>query len=136
MVGQEISDTTTRNISQMIRANIKPPIYPVIEKEHYGERDVVHVKFEGKHRPYQAYGIPRIRIADEDAVMDQDTYYEMLHERENRTDSWEKQVSRYHIGDIDKAVFANYLRKARQVGRITLDNDDPKVVLTKLLDMS
>ena len=65
VIGQEISDTTTRDDSQAIRANIKPPIYPVIEKQHYGDRDVVHVQFEGKRRPYVAYGIPRIRIADE-----------------------------------------------------------------------
>ena len=32
VIGQEISDTTTRDVSQAIRANIKPPIYPTIEK--------------------------------------------------------------------------------------------------------
>ena len=64
VIGQEISESTTRDVSQAIRANIKPAIYPVVEKMNYGERAVVHVKFEGKQRPYLAYGIPRIRIAD------------------------------------------------------------------------
>lgn len=36
------------------------------------------------------------------------------------------------ISDIDKEVFDGYLRKARQVGRISLDSDDPKYVMTKL----
>ena len=31
VIGQEISDTTMRDVSQAIRANIKPPIYPVVE---------------------------------------------------------------------------------------------------------
>ena len=93
VIGQEISDTTTRDVSQAIRANIKPPIYPIIEKQHYGDRDVVHVKFEGKRRPYVAYGIPRIRIADEDTQMDQELYREMLNARENRIDSWETKIS-------------------------------------------
>ena len=132
VIGQEISDTTTRDVSQAIRANIKPPIYPTIEKQHYGDRDVVHVKFEGKRRPYVAYGIPRIRIADEDTQMDQELYREMLNARENRTDSWETKPSKYHISDIDKEVFDGYLRKARQVGRISLDSDDPQYVMTKL----
>ena len=132
VIGQEVSESTARDVSQAIRANIKPAIYPVVEKQNYGERTVVYVKFEGKQRPYLAYGIPRIRIADEDIVMDQDKYNEMLHERENRIASWETQVSRYSVADIDKDVFASYLRKARQVGRITLDNDNPQDILTKL----
>lgn len=132
VIGQEISESTTRDVSQAVRANIKPAIYPVVEKLNYGERAIVHVKFEGKQRPYLAYGIPRIRIADEDVVMDQDAYNEMLHERENRIASWETQVSKYSVADIDNDVFANYLRKARQVGRITLDNDNPQDILTKL----
>ena len=132
VIGQEVSESTARDVSQAIRANIKPAIYPVVEKQNYGERVVIHVKFEGKQKPYLAYGIPRIRIADEDIVMDQDKYNELLHERENRIASWETQVSRYSVADIDKDVFANYLRKARQVGRITLDNDNPQDILTKL----
>ena len=132
VIGQEISDSTTRDVSQAIRANIKPPIYPLIEKQHFGDRDVIHVQFEGKRRPYVAYGIPRIRVADEDTQMDQELYREMLNARENRTDSWETKLSKYHINDIDKEVFNGYLRKARQVGRISLESDDPKYVLTKL----
>ena len=78
VVGQEISDTTIREVSQAIRANIKPAIYPTIEKLHYDTKDVLHVKFEGKQRPYLAYNIPRIRVADEDAQMDQETYRELF----------------------------------------------------------
>lgn len=132
VIGQEISDTTTRDVSQAIRAHIKPPIYPVIEKQHYDGKDVVHVKFEGKHRPYLAYGIPRIRIADEDAQMDQELYREMLNARENRTDSWETKVSKYHVKDIDGEIFKNYLQRAKDAGRISFKNTDPVDVMTKL----
>ena len=132
VVGQEISDTTMRDVSQAIRANIKPPIYPVIEKLHYGDKDVIHVRFEGKHRPYLAYNIPRIRIADEDTQMDQELYREMLNARENRTDSWETKPSKYHIEDIDSAAFESYLQRAKDAGRITFKNRFPDVVMTKL----
>lgn len=132
VIGQEISDKTMREISQAIRAGIKPAIYPVIEKLRYDGNDVVHVRFEGKSRPYLAYGIPRIRIADEDTVMDQELYNALLRERESHSSSWESLPSKYHVADIDKTVFDAYLRKARQVGRITLDNDDAAYVLTKL----
>ena len=41
-------------------------------------------------------------------------------------------MSEYHIADIDKTVFERYLKRAREVGRITFDNDDPESVLNKL----
>lgn len=132
VIGQEIGDTSKRDVSQAIRANIKPPVYPMIEEQHYGDRDVIHVQFEGKRRPYVAYGIPRIRVDDEDVQMDQELYREMLNARENRTDSWETKLSKYHISDIDREVFDGFLRKARQVGRISLESDDPEYVMTKL----
>ena len=132
VIGQVISDTTTRDVSQAIRLNIKPPIYPIIEKQNYGDRDVIHVQFEGKRRPYVAYNIPRIRIADEDTLMDQELYREMLNERENSIDSWETKLSKYNIRDIDKDIFARYLKKAKEVERITFDNDEPVDVLSKL----
>ena len=60
VIGQDISDSTLRDVSQAVRANIKPAIYPVIEEETYGGYSVVHVKFEGKRRPYTAYNIPPV----------------------------------------------------------------------------
>ena len=47
VIGQDMSDSTIRDVSQAIRANIKPPIYPVIEEQRYGDRDVIHVQFSG-----------------------------------------------------------------------------------------
>lgn len=132
VIGQTISDSTLRDVSQAVRMNIKPAVYPVIEKQVYADLDVVHVKFEGKRRPYTAYNIPRIRIADEDTVMDQELYREMMNERENRTDSWETKLSKYHISDIDAAIFSEYLQKAKEAGRISFRSTDPESVMAKL----
>ncbi len=132
VVGQEISDTTIREVSQAIRANIKPAIYPTIEKLHYDTKDVIHVKFEGKQRPYLAYNIPRIRVADEDAQMDQETYRELLNARENRVDSWEMKASKFCIKDIDTEVFANYIQRAKDAGRIAFKTENINDVMTKL----
>ena len=132
VIGQDISDTTLRDVSQAVRANIKPAIYPVIEEETYGSHSVVHVKFEGKRRPYTAYNIPRIRIADEDTIMDQEMFREMMNARENRTDAWETKLSKYHIDDIDHRVLEDYLQKAKEAGRISFGSTDSKAVMTKL----
>ena len=132
VIGQDISDSTLRDVSQAVRANIKPAIYPVIEEETYGGYSVVHVKFEGKRRPYTAYNIPRIRIADEDTVMDQEMYREMMNARENRTDAWETKPSKYRIDDIDHSVLDEYLQKAKEAGRISFSSTDTKAVMAKL----
>ncbi len=132
VIGQDISSSTIRDVSQAIRSNVKPPVYPVIEEQQYDGRHVVHVKFEGRHRPYLAYGLPRIRVGDEDVQMDQEMYHEMLKERENRTDSWETKLSKYKIEDIDTKVFDRYLRQAKSAGRIAFDTNSPREVMAKL----
>ncbi len=107
VIGQEIGESSMRDVSRAIRGNIKPAIYPVVETQQYGNLHVIHVHFDGNHRPYLAYKIPYIRIADEDSTMDQNRYNEMLHDRENLSLSWESQISKYHISDIDSKVFEN-----------------------------
>ena len=132
VIGQEITDKTTREVSQAIGSHLRPVIYPEITKEIYDGRTVIHVRFEGHTPPYTAYNIPRIRVADEDLVMAQDIYDDMIRMRDDFRKSWERQVSEYHIADIDRAVFERYLKRAREVGRITFDNEDPESVLNKL----
>ncbi len=64
--------------------------------------------------------------------MSQEMYSEMLLARGGEKYSWENQPSEYTIQDIDMAAFKSYLMKAKAVGRIELDSDDPSVVLEKL----
>ena len=132
VIGQEINDTTLRSISQAISNHLRPAIYPKITTEQYGGRDVVLVNFEGTQAPYLAYNIPRIRVADEDLVMEQPYYEEMMHKRDNIRYSWEGQKSKYRISDIDTEIFKSYLKKAKRVGRISFENDNPEDVMTKL----
>ena len=120
VVGQTINESTLRDVSQAVRANIRPEIYPVVEEQTYGDRAVVHVRFEGSRRPYLAYRLPYIRVADEDVAMDQGSYDEALHNREIRTSSWETQFSRYDVSNVDVEVFKEFLEKAREAGRLTV----------------
>ena len=131
VVGQQITDETLRKISQEISNHIKPVIYPEVISKRYGDKEVAYVKFAGKRKPYLAYHIPRIRVADEDKVMDQDTYNDMLKERD-ASKAWELQESKYTVEDIIEADFKTYLRRAKEAKRITFDSEEPAVVLEKL----
>lgn len=83
VIGQQITDETMRDVSQSIRNHLKPAIYPVIDKEHYGDKTVISVKFAGTEQPYLVYNIPRIRVADEDLVMEQPMYEKMMQKRDS-----------------------------------------------------
>lgn len=66
---------------------------------------MILVSFSGTQQPYLAYNIPQIRVADEDLVMEQPMYEEMLRRRDNAMYSWERQKTEYRIIDIDQRVF-------------------------------
>lgn len=132
VIGQEINDKTLRDVSQAIGNYLRPAVYPVVDKDIYEGRTVVKVEFEGNQQPYLAHNIPRIRVADEDLVMEQPMYEAMLRKRDNISYAWESQRSNYTIADIDKRTFERYLRKAHSVGRISFNSEDPAEVLPRL----
>lgn len=99
VIGQEINDESLRKVSQAIGNHIKPAIYPEIKIQQFGDRETILVRFAGSRCPYLAYNVPRIRVADEDLVMNQDTYDSMIRKRDNIDYSWEKRVSKYTIDD-------------------------------------
>ncbi len=132
VIGQEINDATLRTVSQAIGNHLRPAVYPEIKKEQYGDRTVVLVEFSGTQQPYLAYNVPRIRVADEDLVMEQPMYEELLRRRDNVAYSWERQISKYKITDIDQKVFKDYLARAKKIGRISFEDEAVITVLTKL----
>lgn len=132
VTGQVVGEDTLRTISQAVFNHIKPTIHPEIIKESYGGKAVVTVSFQGTRQPYTAYNIPRIRVADEDLVMAQPAYLDMLRVRDDKSYSWEKQCSKYKVSDIDEKVFTSFMTKARKAGRIDFEGDEPLDVLTKL----
>ena len=131
VIGQEVSDKTLREISQAISEHIRPQIYPDIGKKVYRDKTVAYVKFEGSRAPYLAYNVPRIRVADEDKVMDQDYYHSMLDERD-AAKPWELQESKYTVDDIIEKDLQLYLRRAKEANRITFESEVPAVVMEKL----
>ena len=127
-----VSEDSQRTVSQAVWNHIIPRIHPEVKKETYAGRDVIAVRFSGTQQPYLAYNIPRIRVADEDLVMEQPVYEAMLRKRSDVRYSWERQLSKYCISDIDRKIFKDYLERARKAGRIDFIEKDEKSVLTRL----
>ncbi len=132
VIGQEINDESLRKVSQAIGNHIKPIIYPEIKIREFGDRKTILVRFAGNRCPYLAYNVPRIRVADEDLVMEQNTYDAMIRKRASADYSWEKKVSKYTVDDVNGNAFSEYLKRAREAGRIDFEDSDIKTVLDKL----
>ena len=133
ILGQEIGDSTLRTVSQSIRNHIRPMIYPEIKVLDYDGSQVIYVKFSGTRCPYTAFNIARIRVSDEDVVMDQETYEDMLRKRDNISGySWESRISKYRVDDVNEEVLQAYLRKAHEANRITFEHTDKRSVLKTL----
>lgn len=69
VIGQEIGESTLRDVSRDIASFIHPQIIPEIGAELLGEKTIIHVRANGGERPYSAYGRYYIRVADEDKQM-------------------------------------------------------------------
>jgi ATP-dependent DNA helicase RecG len=66
VVGQDVSESSLRDVSRFVYESIKPQIYPVIQEEILDDRHVIKVEFHGEDYPYSAAGRYYLRTADED----------------------------------------------------------------------
>ncbi|MBQ2204828.1 MAG: ATP-binding protein [Lachnospiraceae bacterium] len=52
VLGQDLYEETLRNVSQAIAENIKPQIYPTIEKQTLDGKSVIKIEANGDEMPY------------------------------------------------------------------------------------
>ena len=66
VIGQQIGDSTLRDISQGIANHLKPQVIPTISHELFEGKNVIKVYVQGGNSPYSAHGKYYMRSADED----------------------------------------------------------------------
>jgi len=131
-IGQIVTEESLREVSQKIKSFLEPKIYPQINKVVIGGRDCIHVKFEGNQVPYFAYGIAKIRVADEDLVMSPEQITELLLNSGREGNRWECLKSNKTVDDADEELLKRYTRQAHETGRIAISFTDKKSVLNQL----
>lgn len=131
-IGQIVTEESLREVSQKIKNFIEPKIYPFINKVVINGKDCIHVKFEGNQIPYFAYGVARIRVADEDLTMSPEQITELLLKNGREGNRWESLISNKSIEDVDEKLLKNYTMHAHEVGRIAITYTDKKTVLNQL----
>lgn len=131
-IGQVVTEESLREVSQKIKNHIEPKIYPEIRKVVLDGRDCIHVKFSGEQIPYFAYGVARIRVADEDLPMSPEEITNLLLKSGREGNRWENLLSNKTIDDVDEDLLRKYTTQAHEAGRIAISYTDKKTVLNQL----
>ncbi len=131
-IGQVVTEETLRDISQKIGNHLEPKVYPEISKVVLDGRDCIYVKFNGNQVPYFAYGVARIRVADEDLVMSPEELKGLMLKNGCEGNRWENLVSNKSVEDVDEELLKKYTNQAHEVGRIAISYTDKQTVLNQL----
>lgn len=131
-IGQMVTEESLREVSQKIGNSIEPKIYPEVQKVTINDRDCIYVQFEGNNVPYFAFGVAKIRVADEDLTMSPKELSEYIRRNQLEENKWENQISNKKIDDVDETLLRQYTNHAHEVGRLAISYTDKKTVLNQL----
>ena len=56
VIGQDVSESSLRDVSRTVYESIKPQIYPAIEEVTLDSKHLIKVEFSGENAPYSAAG--------------------------------------------------------------------------------
>lgn len=115
--GQDVSESSLRDVSRLIFESIRPQIYPAIEEIELDGKKLIKVEFSGENVPYSAAGRYYLRTADEDREVSPEELKIFFGANKYR-DKWEKSKSEATSNQIDKAAIKSFWQKAVSVGRL------------------
>mgnify|MGYP003291969116 FL=1 len=107
VVGQNVSESSLRDISRAVYENIRPQIYPAIEEVVLEGKHLIKVEFSGENTPYSAFGRYYLRTADEDREVTPDELKTFFSANKYR-EKWEKSQSEIPASKIDKSVIKKF----------------------------
>lgn len=112
-----INDSTLRDVSRKIYEAIKPQIFPEVLTDTVDGVEIIKVIFEGRDKPYSAFGKYYKRVADEDREMTPSELRKMMIAQEYE-ENWENQSSKDTIEDIDEDTLMQFYDNAVACGRL------------------
>jgi ATP-dependent DNA helicase RecG len=132
IIGQDIGESTVREVSQAITDNIEPKIFPKITVQKIKGKLCITVIFSGSSRPYFAFGRAYMRVGDENKQLTARELEKLILQKHKETIEWEKENSNRKITEVDSTALRTYINKANEAGRINYKFDNVRNVLRKL----
>ena len=111
--GQDISDTTLREISKTISDHIEPKIFPKIEKIIINKKSCIKIEFHGKDMPYFAHGRSYMRVGTENKQLTVKELENIILHKNKENLRWDNQVcEKASLKDVEKEKLLTYLKKS------------------------
>lgn len=117
VIGQDVSESSLRDVSRAVYENIKPQIYPVIQEEIIEDRSIIKVEFSGESTPYSAAGRYYLRTADEDREVSPEEL-KVFFEANKYREKWEKGLSELAENQVDRSTIKIFWQNAVAAGRL------------------
>ena len=118
VVGQEVSDSTLKAISQKIRQKIKPEATPEVKVLKIKGKSVIEVTVkEGHNKLYYLDGIAYKRVGTENPVISPEELERTILER--RTKYWDSEIcAEASLDDIDEDKVRWYLERREEIRKV------------------
>ncbi len=130
VVGQDVSEKTLRDISEVISNHIEPKIYPHVNKESVDGKQCIRIDFSGENIPYFAFGKAYMRVADEDKQISASELKRLI--LQTTPYVWEKGIADKKFKDINQDALLKFMDKANETKRINFKFTGVKETLAKL----
>ena len=117
VIGQDVSESSLRDVSRTVYEQIRPQIYPVVKEVELDKRHLIKVEFSGENAPYSADGRYYLRVADEDRAVAPEELKAFFAANKSRG-KWEKEISSSTEKQIDKTAIKSFWQKAIAAGRL------------------
>ena len=117
VIGQDVSESSLRDVSRVVYESIKPQIYPAIEEIILDGKHVIKVEFSGENSPYSAFGRYYLRTADEDREVTPEELKAFFGAGKHRG-KWERSKSEAKSNQIDKKTVKAFWERAIKAGRL------------------
>ena len=129
VTGQQVSDSTKKDISRIINDSIEPRIIPTIEVLTIEGRTIIKVSFFGHNRPYAVNGKFLIRTGTENRRMSPDELKRLI-KNEDYSSKWEKELTDYTPDDLDDDALRDFYQSARDCGRLSMKEYNKEKLLS------
>ncbi|HHU03023.1 MAG TPA: winged helix-turn-helix transcriptional regulator [Christensenellaceae bacterium] len=130
VVGQNVSESSLRDVSRAVYESIKPQIYPAIDEILINGKQLIKVEFSSDSKPYSAAGRYYLRTADEDREVSPEELKTFFEANKYRT-KWENGKSDTLSKQVDKLAVKSFWQKAISAGRLPEGRYTTPIILKK-----
>ncbi len=129
--GQQVSDSTKKDISRWIYEAISPRITPSIDVVTIEDKKVIKVSVSGKNKPYSANGDYLIRSGTENRRMTTDELRHFI-KHCDYSSKWEEEMTNEDADDIDENALRDFYESAVSCGRLEIGAYEKNKILSCL----